>query len=335
MSEDVRIKTIGAITGLDKKKETTISDVKQQAENMSVIDETIGNARKLSGADALEQKADSERRERQKVEQERDKAVEDKHQAQLNTLRVELGSKVDELARSLAGGASQKNIGDQISEIKKAASELNLGGSKISEVREMLSLIDSLNPKKTLVEQIKDAKELITIISPPAEKPPDFTIGGMPSSVALELKKMDQHLQITLENMKDDRQRKDQEFQFNIKKYDSEVEMRRQEIAGKLAVEREKSQMIANAIEMIGRAGGKAVLDGIRGAPQETGRVSGRITGIELPEGAGAEFPCPNCNSPMAVGPTSTLANCVGCKSQFPITRISTGPSSIEVSQEA
>jgi len=332
MPEDIRPETIAAITGLNKKGRTTISDVKQQAEDMSVIDQSIDTARRLSGVPALEQEIDRKDKKLEKAEQDRDKAIEGKNKAELETVRTELGSKIDQLVNSLAGGASKKTIADEISDIKKAAVELNLGGSRISEIKDMMTLIDSLNPKKSLADQIKDAKELITILVPPADKGKEFSIGGMPATVALELKKMDSNLQITLENMKDDRQRKDQEFQLTLKKWDEDRELRRGEIEGKLAADRDRTKMIGDGLQMLGRAGGKAVADAAReGMAPGVARSPGpgaaasqppqRSYHIDLAEAEGAQFECPHCKSPIAVGPTSIQARCLNCNAQFPITR--------------
>jgi hypothetical protein len=325
----LRDETIAKLTGVNKKPEETIDGVKKQADDMDVIDKAMGTARKLSGAEALQDQLDRKDKKIEEVEQQRDKATEEKNKAQIETVRTELGTKIDDLVKSLAAGGSKQSIAEQIKDIKQAATELNLGGSKISEIKDMMTLIDSLNPKKSLADQIKDAKELITILAPPADKEKEFSIGGMPATVALELKKMDSNLQITLENMKDERQRKDQDFQLTLKKWDDERELRRGEIAGKIAVERERNKMVSDGLQLIGRAGGKAILDGLKESPPATGGVSGHI---ELGEGESGEFSCPNpnCNSPIAVGPTSTLATCATCKSQFPITRIVRSPAAEE-----
>jgi molecular chaperone GrpE (heat shock protein) len=323
--------TIARLTGVTKKPEETVDGVKKQAQDMDVIDKAMETAKKLSGHDVLQQELTRKDAKLEKAEGERDKAIEGKNKAEIDSVRTELGNKIDNLAQAYTRGASKESIADQIAGIKKAATELNMGGSRISEIREMLSLVTTLNPQKSLADQIKDAKELITVFTPPPDKGKEFSIGGMPATVALELKKMDTNLQITLENMKDDRQRKDQEFQLTLKKWDEDRELRRSEIEGKLAADRERTKMVGDGLQMLGRAGGKAVADAARegmapgvarspgpgaAAPQPT-----RSYHIDLAEAEGAQFECPHCKSPIAVGPTSIQARCLNCNAQFPITR--------------
>jgi hypothetical protein len=321
MPEDLRPETIAAITGFSKKGRPTITEVKQQAEDMNVIDQSIDTARKLSGAPALEEEIDRKDKKLERVEQERDKAIEDKHKTEIESVKTELGAKIDGLVKSYAGGASKDSIAEQIIEIKKAANELNMGGTRISEIRDMLSLITTLNPHKSLADQIKDAKELITVFTPPPDKGKEFNIGGMPASVALELKKMDTTLQITLEKMKDDRQRQDQEFQLSLKKWDEEREIRRQEIDGKILVERERNEVVSGALRTVGGAIGKGLAD--RGGAAMLGSTPApRAYGMEIPLGETGTIACPNCQSPIGVGPTQTSTQCIKCNTKYPITRL-------------
>jgi len=328
--------TIAKLTGVTKKPEDTVDGVKKQAQDMDVIDKAMDTAKKLSGHDVLQQQLTSKDAKLEKVEGERDKAIEGKNKAELDSVRTELGNKIDTLAQAYTRGASKDSIADQIADIKKAATELNMGGSRISEIREMLGLITTLNPQKTLADQIKDAKELITVFAPAPDKGKEFSIGGMPATVALELKKMDTNLQITLEEMKDARQRKDQEFQLTLKKWDEDRELRRGEIEGKIAADRERTKMIGDGLQMLGRAGGKAVADAARegmgpgvarsAAGAAASQPPQRSYHIELAEAEGAQFECPHCKSPIAVGPTSTQARCLSCNAQFPITRAAASP---------
>jgi hypothetical protein len=323
----LRDETIAKLTGDKSNPEATVDNVKKQADDMSVIDKAMDTAKKLANTGALEAEMDRKDKKLEKAEQDRDKAIEGQHKAEIETVRTELGSKIDKLAQAYAGGASKNSIAEQIAEIKKAANELNMGGSRISEVREMMNLIATLNPQKTLVDQIKDAKELINTIMPPPGTGKEFSIGGMPATIALELKKMDTNLQITLENMKDERQRKDQEFQIKIKEYDEARADRIQEAAGKLEVERERNKMISGGLETVGRAIGKGLAEaGGQGSPLP-GAIAGKAAEppksyhIELGQNEAADFNCPKCSTIIAVGPDSTQAQCVGCNSKFPVVR--------------
>jgi hypothetical protein len=319
--------TIAKLTGQARPGEETIDGVEKKAKDMNVVKGALNTARELSGAGELEAEIDRKDKKLEEVEKQRDKAIEDKHKAEIESVKTELGAKIDKLANAYAAGASKDSIADQIVDIKKAANELNMGGSKISEIREMMNLITTLNPQKGLMDQIKDAKELINTIMPPPGTGKEFSIGGMPATIALELKKMDTNLQLTLEQMKDDRQRKDHEFQMKIKEYDEARADRIQEAAGKLEVERERNKMISGGLETVGRAIGKGLAEaGGQGSPLP-GAIAGKAAEppksyhIELGQNEAADFNCPKCSTIIAVGPDSTQAQCVGCNSKFPVVR--------------
>lgn len=307
--------------------EETIDGIKKQAEDMTVIDHAMDTARKLSGAGALQEELTHEHKKVAEAEQQRDKAIEDKHKAQIEKVQSELGAKIDTLANSYTRGASKESIADQIVEIKKAATELNMGGSKVSELKEMMNLINTLNPQKSMVDQIRDAKELITAIAPQPGKPNEFSIGGMPAAIALEIKKMDINLQTTLETMKDERERRSQEFALKIKQFDLERQDKIAEAQGRIQVEQERNKLISGGLETVGRAIGHGMADGSREVAQAPGSIGARQPEapksyhIELNENAADEFDCPKCAARIAVAPTTTVAQCVGCNSKFPVVR--------------
>jgi hypothetical protein len=329
MPEDVRPETIGAIIGLNKKGQPTISDVKKQADDMGVIKGTINTARELSGAPALEQEIDRKDKKLEKVEQERDQAIADKHKAEIDSVRTDLGSKIDHLTESLQSGASRKTIADEIGDIKKAATELGMGGSKVSEIRDLMSLVETMNPRKNLVEQLKEAKELLSTLQPPQEKPKGLSLDGMPAEIVLQLKKMDTDLQVTLEQMRDKRQRDDHDFQITLKKWEEEREARRAEIEGKLTVERERNQLLAGGITMFGRAAGKGVADafsesepGIARQPSQPAQPpQGKSYHVELDEGEAATMQCQKCRSPIEVVATTKIAECLNCHEKYNVLR--------------
>jgi ribosomal protein L37AE/L43A len=317
--------TIAKLAGKKTNPEESVDGIKKQAEDMTVIDHAMETARKLSGAGVLKEELDHEHKKVADAEQQRDKAIEDKHKAQIEKVQSELGAKIDTLANSYTRGVSKESIADQIAEIKKAAAALDMGGSKVSELKEMMNLITTLNPHKSMVDQIRDAKELITAIAPQPGKPNEFSIGGMPAAIALEIKKMDINLQTTLETMKDERERRAQEFALRIKQFDLERQDKISEAQGKIQVEQERNKMISGGLETVGRAIGHGLADGSREvAPGSIGArqtESPKSYHIELNENQADEFDCPKCAARIAVGPTTTVAQCVGCQSKFPVVR--------------
>lgn len=319
--------TIARLLGHNPNPGDSIDGVEKQAKDMNVVQGALSTARTLSGASALEAQIEDANKRAEKAAEAARKAEEDKHRAEIDKVEATLGAKIDGLAKSYTGGASQEKIADQIAEIKKAANELGMGGSKVSELREMMTLITSLNPQKTMIEQIKDAKELIGAIMPAPDKGNGVTVGGMPATIALEIKKMDTNLQITLQKMQDERQERHQEFELRMKQYELDRADRIAEAQGKIQVEQDRNKLIAGGLDTIGRAVGRGMVEGSRGGAAAPGSVAGRPTQeqkvyhIEVAPEEGATFDCPHCKTKIAVGPDSTQAQCVGCNTTFPIVR--------------
>lgn len=329
---DLKEDIIAKAMGMQEKPGESIDDVKQQAEHMTVIDETMETAKKLAGTAALETESARKDKRMETLEKDKDKATEQLHESQIQNVRTELGSKIDHLAESIEGGASKKSIGDQIGDIKKAANELGLGGSKVSEIKEIMGLVTSLNPKTNLAEQVKEARDLLTALQPAEDKGKEPLLEGVPASVAIELKKMDTNLQVTLEQMKDDRQRKDQEFQLTLRKYDDDRVARQQEVVGKIEVEKDRNELIAGGLETVGRAMGRGYAESGRGAGSSRG-ISQEQTGGPQPfkvtanEGESGAVDCPVCQergtpNQIGIGPATTSAVCVGCGSQVDVERV-------------
>lgn len=97
----------------------------------------------------------------------------------------------------------------------------------------------------------------------------------------------------------------------------------------KLDIEERKTDMLLAAPQTIGAAI-------IRGA-MDRGGGSGRIEQerkdyrIEMSEGQGGEVQCPHCATKgkdinVGVGPTTTMAQCVGCNTQYPVVRLAANP---------
>lgn len=325
---DIKQELAMKVAGIGKNREPTISDVQQESENMNVIDKTMETARKLSGTSALEKQVENANDRADKAQKERDKAVEDKHKAEIEKVEEALGAKIDNLAKSYAGGASKDTIAGQIAEIKKAANELGMGTSKVSELQEMMVLIKSLNPQKSLAEQIQEAQALIALVQP--EKKEEGIMDGMPASIALQVTKINADLQVTLEKMKDERQDRDQKFELEKLKWEEDRDIRRQQVDGEIMVQHDRNRIMADGIKMFGGAAGKAIADsmaqnqGVAAQPggQPRGQPSERQTfHINLAEGETGTTECPYCHTPIGVGPEQTVAGCVGCNAQFEVKR--------------
>ena len=322
---DLKQELIAKMTGLSKSREPTISDVQKETESMDVIDKAMGTARKLAGTDTLAEELKNKDKKMEELGKANEKIKEELHETRMEIVQKELGGKIENLAELIKAGGTRKSISDQISEIKKTADELGLGGSKVSELRDMMNLIESLRPNKGLVEQVKEARDLLTSLQPEGKK--ESLVEGMPAEVTIQLKKMESDLKITLEKMADERQERAQNFQITMKRWEEDGEMKKQEIEGKIAVERDRNELLAGGIETIGKAIGRGYWEAGQEAIAPQGGISQKQQSqaksytLKLDEGESGEFDCPNCHAKVGVGPTSTVVRCVGCNSQFPITR--------------
>ena len=300
-----------------------ISDVEKKTKDMNIIDQAMDTARKLAGTDALTGELVRKDKKVEDLQKEKDKTDNELQDAKMQIIQKELGGKIDQLSDAIKAGASPKSIGDQITEIKKAAGELGLGTSKISEFKEIASLIQGFNPQKGLADQIKEAKELISILQPAPGK--ESLVEGVPAAVVVELKRLDSDLKIRLEQMADARQERDQNFQITLKKWDEDRDIRRLEVDGKILMERERNTLISGALKTIGESIGKGIKDAATTSPggvsQATQAVAKHYRVDISKEKDLSEFQCPGCQSNVGIGPTTTLAECINCHSQFEIVR--------------
>lgn len=315
---DLKQELIAKTTGLNKKPEENIGDVKKLADNMGVMNETMGAARKLAGTDTLSQELDRKEKKVEDLGKEKDKVTQDLQDARLQIIQTQLGSKIDQLSETVKSGGSAKSIGEQIAEIKSVAGDLGLGTSKVSEFKDMANLIQSLNPHKDLAQQIKEAKDILSVLQP--EKGKEAHIEGVPAEIAVQLKKMDTDFQLKIEEMKDARQKSDQDFQITVKRWEEERDIRRQEVDGKILVERERNQLFSGALKTVGGAIGQG-LAASPGSINQGQQSTAKNYQFQVPEGEGGTSECPNCHAPIGIGPTTTLAQCVNCNGQFKVAR--------------
>jgi len=292
-------------------------DLKKMTEGIKAVNEIKNVAGAVSGLDAIQRELERKEKKMEEIEKEREQAKREAQETKMELIQKELGGKIEQLSQTIKSGASQKSISEQLTEVKKAAVDLGLGTSKVSEFKEMANLIQSLGPQqKGLAEQVKEAKELLAAMQPEKEK--ETHVERIPAEIALEMKKMETNLQVTLEQMKDERQRKDHEFQLTLKKWEEEKELRRQEIESKLMLEKERNELIGGGLERLGRVIAQATLE------TEIPSQSRKIAAIQAGEGEFGEVTCinPNCQATVPIARDAMKAICPGCGTTYNINRI-------------
>jgi len=256
--------------------------------------------------------------EKAQLAQENEELKEKIHEKEVESVRVELGGKIDQLNQSVREGASQKSISQQIADIKQAAADMGLGGSKFSDVQEALEFVERLKPNKTLPEQLKDAQELMETFG-------KKETNQFPPEITLQLKQMDRDLQIRLEEMRDSRSDRDRDWQLQIRKWEEEKEIKMAQLQAEIAAKKEGNELLAQGIQRLGQ-----VIAAAKGAA--AGGVAGAVAGgvasgagsrvINAGEGEAGEVECESCHSVIPISESADDVICPGCGTRYAIQRI-------------
>jgi len=248
--------------------------------------------------------------EKAQLAQENEELKEKIHEKEVESVRVELGGKIDQLNQSVREGASQKSISQQIADIKRAAADMGLGGSKFEDIQAALDLVERLRPAtKTLPEQVKDAKDLID------------TFGQKPSgdgNLSLEIEKVKGDRELQLEKLRIERAAGERDFQLKMKQWETEREDKRAIASAEIAVKKEGNQLLADLVEKLAQVI-TAAAGGAVGAGAARG-IASRV--IEAGEGEAGETECPSCHSVIPISESADDVICAGCGARYTIKRI-------------
>ena len=232
---------------------------------------------------------------------------------EIDIVKTELGGKIDQLKLSLDSGASKKSIVEQIAEIKQAAIDMGLGGSKFSEIQEALALVEKLRPdNRGLVDSVKDAKELLQTFE--KEKTGEF-----PAELRIQLQDSDHKFQLELERLKDDREQRSEEMKLALLKYGDGKALEQQRLQQEIVANTERTQLMKGGLDTLGRIAGKAMVEGGGGVAQKTNAA--RQYPLEADEGETGEFDCPGCGSKLYLAPDAARVPCGKCGSVSSFTR--------------
>jgi len=244
------------------------------------------------------------------LEQEKAELQKDLGKMEIAQVKTELGGKIDQLQRSIEGGASKKSIAEQIAEVKQVATDIGLGGNRFSEIQEALALVDKMRPNKGIAEQLKEAKELLEPFegkNAPAQVAPEIAI--QLKKLDIELKKMDIDSQIEIELLRDDRDHRDKEWQLTVKKWEDDKELKRAELNMKASAEAERTQLMRSGLGTMGKILGQSFMEdgGVSAQPKQ-------FT-IEADVGEDGDVSCPGCSSPIFLPPDAGEIVCSTCGS--------------------
>lgn len=255
--------------------------------NLGNID--VQEQQRLAREETEKAKKDSEEKIAQLTE-ERNKAIETLHNAELSHVRQELGEKIEALSKAITGG-SRKSIVDELTEVEDLASKL--GYAK-----------------------------------------PTGPTGASDFSFQIELKKLEHEMK------RDDREfqrmmKKDErDWQLELRKLDQQIK----DSEAKITAERDRWSMFAQAPERVGGIIAKGLIQNAAEAPS-TVTKQGKAYHIECEEGEVGEVDCPQCKTPVGIGPTARTAICAKCGSRFSIKRTpapgkTAAPGKVETTEE-
>lgn len=292
------------VTELVKQNRAEIE--RRRLERQDSIDELKSEAEKKE----LEQKLSGEDKQRMAdLEQQNEELQRQLHEKEIETVRVELSGKIDQLSQSIKEGASQKSIGQQIADIKQAAADMGLGGTKFDDIQAALDLVERLKPTaRTLPEQVKDAKDLVETFG-------TKTDGG---NLSLEIEKVKGDREMALAKLNADIVAGNRDFQLKLKQWEEEREDKKAIASAELTVKREGNQLLADLVEKLAQvilaAKGGAV------ASAATGAIASRE--ILAGEGDSGEVECPGCHGIIPISEAVTNAICPTCGTGYSISRI-------------
>jgi hypothetical protein len=93
-----------------------------------------------------------------------------------------------------------------------------------------------------------------------------------------------------------------------------------------IEMQEKKNEQLFSFPQMLGGAIAKGLIDHEAGVASP-GSISqrqpntGKTFQFQVPEGGFGSAECPNCHALVEVGPTTDLAECLECKTQYPVTR--------------
>jgi len=284
-----------------------VDEVKKAADHIKVVSEVQNTAAQLVGLERLEKERQEMEKKLEETKQELEKARQESLEKELAAIREELKKARDdrdvpaikELEHKLEETREAYHR-EQLEALRREIAELRKGGQTDigEEVKKIRATAEELGLKPTSA----------------TETPPDILI---------QLKKMDHDLQLKLEEMRDERDRRDKEWQLTLKKWEEERQLRQAEIQQKYEAEKEKTQTLKSSFDRALKVIGRAITEEEEETPPT--QLS-RQYHVEAGEGEMGEFNCPKCGSSVMIAPDTAKAVCAECGFSAPVKRIRKEP---------
>lgn len=213
-----------------------------------------------------------------------------------------------------------KTANERATEAERKLNEEKIEGLRRDFASQMVTLNQTIEKLVTakdtrpVAEQFRDQYTVLQEISKSLGL--EKTTNGQDPMVAIELKKMEFA-----------EAQKDREFRLKMAQDQRAWEVHLIEIKdnkefrkAELAQQERRNDMIASFPAIIGGALAKGGRTAAQGGIGQT--VQQKAYKAQVGEGETAEFDCPGCGAKVGIGPTTEIAQCVNCQTQFPVERV-------------
>ena len=190
---------------------------------------------------------------------------------------------------------------------------------------QILELNKSKAGEKTVLDQMNEMKAFATELGWVKQQ---VGQGGGSDGLQLQIAEMNINAARSQREFEWKMEQDKRNYDRELKKDEIDAQIRREELENK----RKRDDMFAQAPELLGRAVGAAMRESPPAEGSEGPAVAARKPAavaskkksyhLEVPAGSGGEIECPECQQPIAIGPTADSAVCANCGKTLPIQRV-------------
>lgn len=284
--------------------------VDKTTQHMKAIKEVKDVAEEISGAGELRKQYEESEKARKKTEAELAEERQKQLQTEIKNLQTEMTKLFDQKGPNPEVAKLMQQLENTKTELIQ--SRFDYLDKEIKELRTMKASGASQSALDEQIKQIKSAAMELGLQAPSGTT--------MSPELQVQLKQMDIDMQLHMEQMKDDRDRRDKEWQLTLKKWDEERDQKEREIAARVAVEKDKIALGGDFMKKIGTTFARATMDA--GQEMTAGKVASQV--IEAGVGDFGEMPCPTagCGGTIAIARDALKAVCSNCSTVYDIRRI-------------
>lgn len=192
------------------------------------------------------------------------------------------------------------------------------------EMGKLKEMIESGKDKQTISEKMEDIKKTATTLGWGPKQPST----EIPADIQVKLQQMQIDMQFKLSEMEDERHRRDKEWDISQQQRNDEKEFRRAELAQKAAADAERTQLMRDGQNIIGKIIGQSLVE-----DKGVGAQPPRQFSIEANTGEEGDIDCPICSAPIFLSPDANKIICPGCGSTGVVQRIARASQTDEASE--